>query len=165
MGPWFYIFYENCSDQSIIFWVYFHSTRYFSLDFPWLIKYTWTSMRTFSKFQGISLLSVWFWYTLSGLSNLTTLNLRRNSRITAQGMSVFSGLVNLLKLDLERCPGIHGGLVHLKGLFLSCTIAEWLVSSAMCMCNALTYLKKVFKASLNLYYSWYFLDLPYLIVE
>ncbi|KAI5017943.1 hypothetical protein ZWY2020_042831 [Hordeum vulgare] len=25
-------------------------------------------------------------------------------------------LVNLVNLDLERCPKIHGGLVHLKGL-------------------------------------------------
>ena len=38
--------------------------------------------------------------------------------ITAQGMSALSGLVNLVKLDLERCPKIHGGLVHLKGVLL-----------------------------------------------
>nr|GEV82537.1 hypothetical protein [Tanacetum cinerariifolium] len=40
----------------------------------------------------------------------------RNSKITTKGMSVLSGLVNLSKLDLERCTGIHGGLAHLKGL-------------------------------------------------
>ncbi|XP_022889755.1 F-box/LRR-repeat protein 14-like isoform X4 [Olea europaea var. sylvestris] len=53
---------------------------------------------------------------ISGLSNLTTLCFRRNNVITAQGMSSLSGLVNLVKLDLERCPKIHGGLVHLNGL-------------------------------------------------
>ncbi|KAI3732386.1 hypothetical protein L1987_63591 [Smallanthus sonchifolius] len=31
-------------------------------------------------------------------------------------MSALSGLVNLLNLDFERCPWMHGGLVHLKGL-------------------------------------------------
>lgn len=49
---------------------------------------------------------------------MTTLSFRRNNQITAQGLSAFAGLINLLKLDLERCPGIRGGLVHLKGLFL-----------------------------------------------
>lgn len=32
-------------------------------------------------------------------------------------MSALGSLVNLVKLDLERCPGIGGGLVHLKGIF------------------------------------------------
>jgi len=49
---------------------------------------------------------------------LTSLSFRRNDSVSAKGMSAFSGLVNLVKLDLERCPGIHGGLVHLRGLFL-----------------------------------------------
>ncbi|KHG09060.1 F-box/LRR-repeat 16 [Gossypium arboreum] len=31
-------------------------------------------------------------------------------------MAALSGLVNLMKLDLEKCPGIHGGLIHIKGL-------------------------------------------------
>ena len=52
---------------------------------------------------------------LAGLSNLTSLSFRRNNAITAQGMSALAGLVNLIKLDLERCPGIHGGLIYLKG--------------------------------------------------
>ncbi|KAI3724912.1 hypothetical protein L1987_64680 [Smallanthus sonchifolius] len=52
----------------------------------------------------------------SGLSNLTPLSLKRNNNITAQGISALSGLVNLLNLDFERCPWIHGDLVHLKGL-------------------------------------------------
>uniref|UniRef100_A0A2P2MLI3 Putative adenylate cyclase regulatory protein n=1 Tax=Rhizophora mucronata TaxID=61149 RepID=A0A2P2MLI3_RHIMU len=51
------------------------------------------------------------------LSNLVSLSFRRNNAITAEGMSSFSGLVNLVKLDLERCPGIGGGLVHLNGIF------------------------------------------------
>ena len=33
---------------------------------------------------------------LAGLSNLTSLSFRRNNAITAQGMSAFAGLVNLL---------------------------------------------------------------------
>ncbi|MBA0779463.1 hypothetical protein Gotri_003713 [Gossypium trilobum] len=53
---------------------------------------------------------------ISGLSNLRSLTFRRNSAITAQGMAALSGLVNLMKLDLEKCPGIHGGLIHIKGL-------------------------------------------------
>lgn len=53
---------------------------------------------------------------ISGFTNLTCLSLRKNSKLTANGMSSFASLVNLEKLDLERCPGIHGGLVHLEGL-------------------------------------------------
>uniref|UniRef100_A0A3Q7FUZ9 F-box domain-containing protein n=1 Tax=Solanum lycopersicum TaxID=4081 RepID=A0A3Q7FUZ9_SOLLC len=53
---------------------------------------------------------------ISGLTNLTSVSFRRNNTVTAQGMSVLSGLINLVKLDLERCPKIHGGMVHLKGL-------------------------------------------------
>lgn len=53
---------------------------------------------------------------ISGLTNLTTVSFRRNNTLTAQGMSALSGLINLVKLDLERCPKIHGGMVHLKGL-------------------------------------------------
>jgi hypothetical protein len=53
---------------------------------------------------------------LSGLSNLTTLSLRSNNSITAAGMSNFNNLVSLKNLDLERCPLIQGGFVHLKGL-------------------------------------------------
>lgn len=63
-----------------------------------------------------------FWTSLivegfcaSGLSNLTYLGLRRSSAINAEGMRTFSSLINLEKLDLDRCPGIHGGLAHLKG--------------------------------------------------
>lgn len=71
--------------------------------------------------------------------NLTTLSFRRNNCVTAKGMSALSGLVNLSKLDLERCPGIHGGLVHLKGLLLfytltflaSCTIVVKHLNSYM----------------------------------
>ncbi|KAI3512674.1 hypothetical protein L1887_19992 [Cichorium endivia] len=42
-----------------------------------------------------------------GISILTELSLKRNN-ITAKGMSALSGFVNLLKLDLERCPLIRG---------------------------------------------------------
>ena len=56
---------------------------------------------------------------VSGLSNLTSLSFRRNNAITAKGMSAFANLVNLVKLDLERCPEIHGGLVNLKGMLFS----------------------------------------------
>ncbi|KAI3739934.1 hypothetical protein L2E82_30348 [Cichorium intybus] len=45
---------------------------------------------------------------VSGLPNLTELSLKRNN-ITAKRMSALSGFVNLLKLDLERCPLIRGG--------------------------------------------------------
>lgn len=34
-------------------------------------------------------------------------------------MSAFANLINLIKLDLEKCPEIHGGLVHLQGMFAS----------------------------------------------
>jgi hypothetical protein len=47
---------------------------------------------------------------------LTSLSFRRNAAITAQGMRALSNLVNLKKLDLEKCPGIDGGLVHLRAL-------------------------------------------------
>ena len=50
-----------------------------------------------------------------GLSNLTSLSLKRSDAVTAEGMRAFSGLVNLEKLDLERCAGIHGGFIHLNG--------------------------------------------------
>ncbi|CAN1289997.1 F-box/LRR-repeat protein 16 [Linum perenne] len=50
------------------------------------------------------------------LTNLTSLSFKRSKAITAEGMSAFSNLVNLEKLDLERCSQIHGGLFHLKGL-------------------------------------------------
>lgn len=53
----------------------------------------------------------------SGLSNLTSLSFKKSSAITAQGMIAFANLVNLVNLDLERCAGIHGGLIHIKGLF------------------------------------------------
>lgn len=54
---------------------------------------------------------------ISGFSRLTSLSFRRNNEITSQGMYVFAQLVNLIRLDLEKCPGIHGGLVHLQGTF------------------------------------------------
>ncbi|KAM5549943.1 hypothetical protein ABKV19_001062 [Rosa sericea] len=53
--------------------------------------------------------------SLQSLSNLTNLSFRRNGAITSHGMSAFANLFVLIKLDLERCPGIHGGLVHLQG--------------------------------------------------
>lgn len=54
---------------------------------------------------------------VSGLSNLTSLSFKKSSEITGQGMIAFANLVNLVNLDVERCGGIHGGLIHLKGLF------------------------------------------------
>ncbi|KAF5957174.1 hypothetical protein HYC85_004399 [Camellia sinensis] len=72
-------------------------------------------LMTLSSISGCSTLRLIVTLFVS-LSNLTTLSFRRNNQITAQGLNVFAGLINLLKLDLERCPGIHGGLVHLKGL-------------------------------------------------
>ncbi|CAI0542644.1 unnamed protein product [Linum tenue] len=53
---------------------------------------------------------------IRGLNSLTSLSFKRSTAITAEGMQAFSTLVNLEKLDLERCSQIHGGLIHLKGL-------------------------------------------------
>lgn len=53
---------------------------------------------------------------LLGLINLTSLSFKKSDAITAEGMRAFSSLVNLEKLDLERCSGINGGFVHIKGL-------------------------------------------------
>lgn len=47
---------------------------------------------------------------------MTALSFKRSNAVTAEGMRAFSSIVNLEKLDLERCPGIHGGFVHLQGL-------------------------------------------------
>lgn len=55
-------------------------------------------------------------FRLSGLSNLTSLSLRKSYAVTAEGMRAMSGLHGLSVLDLEGCSGVHGGLVHLKGL-------------------------------------------------
>jgi Leucine-rich repeat (LRR) protein len=52
----------------------------------------------------------------SGFANLTMLSFRNSNLITAAGMHCFAHLVNLKHLDLECCPHIHGGLVHIKGL-------------------------------------------------
>lgn len=60
----------------------------------------------------------------SGLSNLASLSFRRNYAISAQGLNTFSGLINLVKLDLERCPGIHGSLVHIQGWILYAMLCE-----------------------------------------
>ena len=54
-----------------------------------------------------------------GLSNLRVLSFKKSKAVTAEGMRAFSSLVNLVKLDLERCSRIHGGLIHLKGLLCS----------------------------------------------
>jgi hypothetical protein len=51
----------------------------------------------------------------SGFANLTSLSFRNSNLITAAGMHCFAHLVNLKHLDLECCPHIHGGLVHIKG--------------------------------------------------
>jgi hypothetical protein len=51
---------------------------------------------------------------LTGLTNLTSLSFKTSNAITAQGLRALAGLVNLTSLDLERCSGIHGGLVHLR---------------------------------------------------
>lgn len=51
----------------------------------------------------------------SGFANLTMLSFRNSNLITAAGMHCFAHLVNLKHLDLECCPHIHGGLVHIKG--------------------------------------------------
>lgn len=69
--------------------------------------------------------SIWhLCYLPSGLSNLTNLSFRRNGAITSHGMSAFANLFGLIKLDLERCPGIHGGLVHLQGTSASMHSSE-----------------------------------------
>jgi hypothetical protein len=47
---------------------------------------------------------------------LTSLSFRGSNAITASGMSHLSELVNLTSLDLERCPRIHGGLLHIKSM-------------------------------------------------
>lgn len=54
----------------------------------------------------------------AGLSNLTSLSLKKCAAVTAEGAKAFADLVNLVNLDLERCPKIHGGLVHIKGSIL-----------------------------------------------
>jgi len=58
-----------------------------------------------------------------GLSNLTSLSIRKSSSVKPDGMRAFSNLFNLEKLDLERCSEIHGGFVHLKGIYplISCS--------------------------------------------
>lgn len=48
---------------------------------------------------------------------MTSLSFRRNNAITAEGLAAIASLPNLVKLDLERCLEIHGGLVHLKGIY------------------------------------------------
>lgn len=53
---------------------------------------------------------------VTGLTNLTTLSFRNSNLITAAAMTHLSELVNLTSLDLEKCPKIHGGLAHLKGM-------------------------------------------------
>lgn len=54
---------------------------------------------------------------------MTSLSIKKNCAVTPDGMRAFSNLVNLEKLDLERCSEIHGGFVHLKG-FYSCYLAQ-----------------------------------------
>jgi len=61
---------------------------------------------------------VTIFFLFSGLSNLTSLSFKKSTAINAKGMKAFTSLVNLVNLDLERCLGIHGGLIHLKGLLL-----------------------------------------------
>ncbi|XP_031108758.1 toll-like receptor 13 isoform X3 [Ipomoea triloba] len=53
---------------------------------------------------------------ISGFQKLTCLGFKNSTALTAEGMQCLSSLVNLVKLDLERCPRIHGGLVHIEGL-------------------------------------------------
>lgn len=85
----------------------------------------------------------------SGLSNITTLSFRRNNQITAQGLSVLAGLINLLKLDFERCPGIRGGLVHLKGLFLLKVLWSESKLPSACFCISALFGVAVFETVLN----------------
>lgn len=54
-----------------------------------------------------------------GLLHVTALSLKRNNSITGRGITSLSGLIHLVELDLERCLKIHGGLVHLKGCYIS----------------------------------------------
>ncbi len=57
-------------------------------------------------------------FNSAGLSNVTSLSFKKCSAVTAEGAKAFANMVNLGSLDLERCPKIHGGLVHLKGFLL-----------------------------------------------
>lgn len=57
--------------------------------------------------------------SLTGFGNLTSLSFRSSNLITADGMRYFAHLINLKDLDLECCPRIHGGLIHLKGLIFT----------------------------------------------
>lgn len=67
-----------------------------------------------------------------GLSNLTSLSLKKNAGITAEGMKAFSKLINLVNLDLERCSHIRGGLIHIKGnLILRYSLHACTYSTAM----------------------------------
>lgn len=56
---------------------------------------------------------------------MTSLSIKKNCAVTPDGMRAFSNLVNLEKLDLERCSEIHGGFVHLKG-FYSCYLVSYM---------------------------------------
>ncbi|ONM16131.1 Leucine-rich repeat family protein [Zea mays] len=55
-------------------------------------------------------------FAVSCFSNLTSLSIKKCAAVTAEGAKAFANLVNLVNLDLERCPKINGGLIHLKGL-------------------------------------------------
>ncbi|KAM0939041.1 putative leucine-rich repeat domain superfamily [Dioscorea sansibarensis] len=54
---------------------------------------------------------------MSSLSQLMSLSFIKNNGLTAEGIEAFTNLSNLENLNLERCSRIHGGLVHLRGLF------------------------------------------------
>jgi hypothetical protein len=60
-------------------------------------------------------------------------------------MSALANLVHLVKLDLEGCLKIHGGLIHLKGAFsgglilpephLCASILEFSGASSLSQCS------------------------------
>lgn len=96
-------------------------------------------------------------FCASGLSNLTYLGLRRSSAINAEGMRAFSSLINLEKLDLDRCPGIHGGLAHLKGFgsitYPDCTRGKIIPLYFLCLSNP---------SKAYIYIAYWFQHLPFL---
>ena len=59
---------------------------------------------------------------------MTSLSIKKCAAVTAEGAKAFANLVNLVNLDLERSPKIHGGLVHLKGIpfFLSSSVMNYM---------------------------------------
>ncbi|KAI5679630.1 hypothetical protein M9H77_00857 [Catharanthus roseus] len=85
----------------------------------WLVRlnHVWCIIiRCLMVFENYGVLQLSNHFLHQCLSNLTYLGFRKSFGINAEGLRTLSSLINLEKLDLDRCPWIHGGLIHLKGL-------------------------------------------------